>query len=568
MQSSVNPQDPPRVSLSGAATFAAPHLSRLASNFGSDIAWRAACFEGGIAAAASQASGAFSVAVSDGLGRTSLAVDRFAIHSLCYKVQNKALHFAPRADALADRHTEIDPQAIFDYLFFHTIPSPRTVYKGIYRLPPAHCADYKNGTLAVAPYGAPAVEDTPRAHLSDVHEEFRHLLRGAVAAHMAGEKPACFLSGGTHSSTVAGMIGAVSGEPATTYSIGFAASDYGGIEAAQVAATHLGTQHQSHYLTPDDLVRSLPGLASHYDQPFGHSSALPAYHCAAMARSDGVTRILCGDGGSALFGQSLGRTRQRVLGWYGVLPGMLCTQTMEPAPATIHPAASCKPHRHGTARAVDPWRVAMPERQNLYRLLNRLGMERVFVPDFLQMVDPMAAPNRQWQSWQGDYPTSAPQHSSAMDWQQALADSELPKVCGTGALAGVDVGFPLLDQRLLDFALRLPSVCNAKGLKLRGFFKEALKGFLPEAVLRNRKQGTGLPFGLWVCQHTGLRRLATDSLRSLGERGIVRRDFISMLLKHHLHQHPGYYGEMVWLLMVLEQWLQAHAPLYQASSAY
>jgi asparagine synthase (glutamine-hydrolysing) len=385
---------------------------------------------------------------------------------------------------------------------------------------------------------------------------------------MTGEKPACILSGGTNSSTVAGLIGAVSGQPATTYSIGFEASDYGGMEAAQMAARHLGTRHQSHCLTPDDLVRSIPGLASHYDQPFGHSSALPAYHCAAMARADGVTRILSGDGGCALFGQPSGRARQRVLGWYGALPGMLCTQTMEPAPASLHADAGRKPRKRATARTVDPWRVAMPERQDLYRLLNRMGMERVFAPDFLHMVDPMEAPTRQWQSWQDDCATNSPQDRTARDWQQTLSDNELPKVCGSSGLAGVKVGFPLLDQRLLDFALHLPPVCDAKGLTLRGFFKEALKGVLPEAILHNRKQGTGVPFGLWVCQHTGLRRLATDSLRSLGERGIVRRDFISMLLRQHLHQHPGYYGEMVWLLLVLEQWLQVHAPLYQASSAH
>jgi len=131
----------------------------------------------------------------------------------------------------------------------------------------------------------------------------------------------------------------------------------------------------------------------------------------------------------------------------------------------------------------------------------------------------------------------------------------------------VDVGFPLLDQRLLDFSMGLPWACRQKGLQLRGFFREALRGFLPDAILRNRRQGTVLPFGQWLCQHTGLRKLASDSLRSLGERGVVRRDFITLLQKH-LHQHPGYYGEMVWLLLVLEQWLQAHAPLYQASSAY
>jgi asparagine synthase (glutamine-hydrolysing) len=186
----------PLVSLTGSATFASPRLHKLASNFGPAIAWRAACFENGIGAAAAGASGAFSVGLSDGLGRTSLAVDRFAIHSLCYREVNGELRFAPRADVLADSRTEIDPQAIFDYLFFHTIPSPRTIYKGIYRLPPAHCAEYENGVLNVAPYWTPTFEKPSSTPFADLREEFLQLLRQAVGDQLDGSKAACFLSGG------------------------------------------------------------------------------------------------------------------------------------------------------------------------------------------------------------------------------------------------------------------------------------------------------------------------------------------------------------------------------------
>ncbi len=552
----------PVVALTGAAQFDSPRLAKLSGQFGADIAWRAACFEQGIAAAAAGTSGAFSVGLNDGLGRTSLAVDRFAIHSLCYRVDQGELRFAPRADMLTDTHTEIDPQAIFDYLFFHTIPSPGTIYKGIYRLPPAHCAEYENGALSVRPYWEPRFAEPRKARFAELREEFLQLLRGAVAAQLDGSKPACFLSGGTDSSTVAGLIGAVSGQRAATYSIGFDASGYDEMEYARLAAKHFGTTHQVHYLTPDDLLRSIRRVATHYDQPFGNSSALPAYWCASMARADGVSQLLAGDGGDELFGGNTRYARQRVLGWYGALPGMMRTHLMEPA--LDNATARRLPLVRKAASYVDQARVALPERLNLYNLLNRLGMERVFAPDFLQRVDPMAAPAQQWQIWQNACTDSPLQRNLAFDWRYTLAENDLPKVCGTAALAGVGVGFPLLDQRLLDFSLRLPAAYKLKGLKLRWFFKEALRGFLPEPILRKKKHGFGLPFGIWACQHAGLHRMASDSLRALGERGIVRRDFIHTLLDVHLQQHPGYYGEMVWLLMVLEQWLQAHAPHYRA----
>ena len=125
------------------------------------------------------------------------------------------------------------------------------------------------------------------------------------------------------------------------------------------------------------------------------------------------------------------------------------------------------------------------------------------------------------------------------------------------------MGFPFLDDALLDFSLRLPTYYKLKGLKLRWFFKEALRGFLPDEIIGKRKQGFGLPFGVWANQHNALKAMAVDSLNGLAARGVVRPEFIRTLINTHLPAYPGYYGEMVWILMMLEQWLRSHAPGYR-----
>ena len=112
-------------------------------------------------------------------------------------------------------------------------------------------------------------------------------------------------------------------------------------------------------------------------------------------------------------------------------------------------------------------------------------------------------------------------------------------------------------------SLRLPPSYKLRGLKLRWFFKQALRGFLPQEIIAKKKQGFGLPFGLWATRHGALNALAVDSLRSLSTRGIVRPEFTQTLVRDHLPSHPGYYGEMVWILMMLEQWFRAHAPDYR-----
>jgi asparagine synthase (glutamine-hydrolysing) len=210
---------------------------------------------------------------------------------------------------------------------------------------------------------------------------------------------------------------------------------------------------------------------------------------------------------------------------------------------------------------VEQAKVPLPDRMQMYNLLLRLDPRQVFMPDFLARVD-QADPLRQqravWQQVSGD--ASALNLMLAYDWRYTLAEADLPKVRGSTQLAGVAVGYPFLDQGLLDFSLTLPSEYKLKGQKLRWFFKEALRGFLPDEILAKKKQGFGLPFGVWANRHEGLKRFATDSLQSLAGRGIVQPAFIDSLLKERLPEHPGYYGEMVWILMMLEQWLRAQPP--------
>lgn len=540
----------------GSPRFSDARLASLARTQGDAAAWQAALAQGATAAAAS-ADGDFAVGLTDAAGCCFLAVDRFAIRTLCYRVIEGRLHFAARADelaALAPR-AEIDAQAIFDYLYFHVIPSPRTIFKGVYRLPPAHCAWFEGGQLTVAPYWVPRFEEPARTDFPALAAEFRQLVQDAVATRLDGSKPACFLSGGTDSSTVAGMIGKVAGRPAATYSIGFEAEGYDEMRFARIAAQRFGTEHHEYYVTPDDLVKSIPAVAAHYDQPFGNSSVLPAYYCAKMAREDGVTQLLAGDGGDELFGGNVRYAKQRVFGWYDQVPGVLRGGMLEPLLQKT-PLGTLPLARKGRSY-IEQAKVPLPDRMQMYNLLLRLDPRQVFTADFLARMDE-ADPLRQQQGvWQQVPGTaSAVNRMLAYDWRYTLAEADLPKVCGSAALAGVGVSFPFLDPTLVDFSLKLPTDYKLKGLKLRWFFKEALRDFLPDEILAKKKQGFGLPFGVWANRHDGLRSFAHDSLHALAGRGIVRREFVQALLSDHLPAHPGYYGDMVWILMMLEQWIQ------------
>jgi len=87
---------------------------------------------------------------------------------------------------------------------------------------------------------------------------------------------------------------------------------------------------------------------------------------------------------------------------------------------------------------------------------------------------------------------------------------------------------------------------------------QALKDFLPDEIIQKSKHGFGLPFGMWSLSHPPLRDLVNNSLEQFGSRGILREKYIQELQRQHREVHPTYFGKMVWVILMLEQWLQAH----------
>lgn len=544
----------------GKPRFKDSSLAEVVRQKGDVAAWEKLFREKGMLAPVAVA-GDFAVGLSDVGGRTFLAVDRFAVRSLCYRQVGDRLLFAERADELADASVEIDPQAIFDYFYFHAIPSPRTIYKGIFRVPPGHCVLFENGQTKIQPYWIPEFVENATPSFEQCRKAFRELLQTAVARQLDDGKAGCFLSGGTDSSTVAGMIGLARTAPAATYSIGFEAEGYDEMEFARIAAKKFGTEHHEYYVTPSDLVSSIPMVAASYDQPFGNSSALPAYYCARMAREDGLTTILAGDGGDELFGGNSRYARQKVFDRYQYLPGVIRRGILEPVfrgrgesgIGLIRKAASY------TEQASAP----MPDRLQMYNLITRLGPPNALTAELLAQVDislPLAHQREVWRSAKANTKTN---RELAFDWRYTLGEIDLPKVTGTTRLAGIKVGFPMLDDDLVDFSTGLPTDYKLRGMQLRWFFKEALRGFLPDEIIVKKKQGFGLPFGVWLTRNPALFELAADSVRGLAGRGILRSEFAEMLLTRLLKEHPGYYGEMIWISMMLEQWLRAKAPHFK-----
>jgi asparagine synthase (glutamine-hydrolysing) len=147
------------------------------------------------------------------------------------------------------------------------------------------------------------------------------------------------------------------------------------------------------------------------------------------------------------------------------------------------------------------------------------------------------------------------------DWKFTLADNDLRKVTTMCTAAGIEVAFPMLDNRVVDSSIEIPSDLKMRNLQLRSFFKRAMKDFLPEAILKKKKHGFGLPFGQWLKSHRRLADMVYGSLTDLKCRRIVRPDFIDQLIRDHRHGDAGYYGYVIWDLVILEEWFKGQRGL-------
>jgi asparagine synthase (glutamine-hydrolysing) len=507
--------------------------------------------------------GAFTLAVIDDANEEALlAIDRSGVHSLCFQQLGRSLVFASTADALI-RHPgvsrKIDHQAIYDYLYFHMVPGPSSIYREQHRLLPGEYVHLRQGRLQQGRYWRMAFREHEQLPFAELKAQFLSTVQAAVTDAANGRHAGAFLSGGTDSSTITAMLRTATGEAPRTYSIGFDAQGYDELEYARLVARHFDTEHQERYVTPADVRDAIPAIAAAFDQPFGNASAVPTFYCAQMAHSDGIKLLLGGDGGDELFGGNERYARQALFSRYDALPSALKQLLIEPLLFGV--GIRFKSGLIGKARSyVEQALVPLPARLETYNLMSRCGNEAVLHPHFLASIDtgaPLAALNENYWEWQGH---SQINQLLALDMKFTLADNDLPKVGRACELAGMRVAFPFLDDAVVAFSARLRPQQKLKGTRLRHFFKEALREVLPHEVISKEKHGFGLPFGLWLQSDARLRDYAYDSLSAFKGRHIVRADFIDSLLGEKMAQHPAYHGTMVWLLMMLEHWFAQRRP--------
>jgi asparagine synthase (glutamine-hydrolysing) len=505
--------------------------------------------------------GPFAIAVVDTHSASGLlAIDRLGTRTMCYANPARQLVFASNAESVvADPFVsrELSQQAIFDYLYCHVVPSPGTIYRSVQKLQPGECVTFKNGAVERRFYWELAYRDGETDSVDALERRFRLLLRAAAGRAIDDQRPiGSFLSGGTDSSTVATMLTELTHAPARTYSIGFASNEFDEMKYARITAQRLGARAHEYYLTPDDVVDVIPIIARAYDEPFGNDSAVPTYFCAKMARDDGVEILLAGDGGDEIFGGNTRYAKQKLFEAYGRIPKALRRALIEPLAFSLPGNDRIAPLRK-LGSYIRQASVPLPDRLETYNFLHRSPFADVFEPDFLAAIDvdrPLAMLRDVYQRTGSASPVNRMMH---LDLKLTLADNDLRKVSRMCDVAGVEARYPLLDDELVEFSGEIPAALKVKGLKLRYFFKQALNDVLAPETIAKTKHGFGMPFGLWLRSHTRLAELVHGSLEAFQHRGILKPTYLQQLRREHHTDHATYFGIMIWVVAMLECWLDA-----------
>jgi asparagine synthase (glutamine-hydrolysing) len=346
---------------------------------------------------------------------------------------------------------------------------------------------------------------------------------------------------------VVGLMAETAGTRVKTFSIGFDEPAFDELEHARRVATHFGTDHHEFVVKPD-AIRILDALIGHFDEPFADSSAIPTWYVSEMARQH-VTVVLSGDGGDELFGgydRYLPHPRVAAFDRYGSKPlRRLAALTAARLP---HGARGKNFLRHvgrdQRGRYLDAIRLfSVDEKPDLFSgdLQGRL-----------RGPDPERILSRHFDRF-----THLPWASQMMrfDMETYLPEDVLTKVDRMSMSHSIESRVPLLDNEVIAFACSLPAALKIKNGRRKHILKEVAATLLPKAIIERRKQGFGVPIGVWF--RGNLRELFADTLlapRTL-QRGYFQPGFVRLLVDEHLSGTRDHTLRL-WQLVVFERWHQ------------
>ncbi|HJZ58003.1 MAG TPA: asparagine synthase (glutamine-hydrolyzing) [Gemmataceae bacterium] len=500
----------------------------------------------------------------DRLGEKPLYYGRFG-DTFLFGSELKALRAHP------EFRGEIDRDALAEFMRLGYIPTPQSIYRGIFKLPPgalltvgadpsaAKPVPYWSARTAVLnglakPMVVPAEEAVERLDAE---------LRRTVREQLVADVPlGAFLSGGTDSSTVVGVMQSLSPRPVKTFTIGFEEAEYDEAAHARAVAKHLGTEHTELYVTAAEARAVVPDLPRLWDEPFADASQVPTYLVSRLAARQ-VVVSLSGDGGDELFaGYRWYQRSNRLwnqLRWTPRVARHAVAAAIAGIPAgswdrvlnRLRPLVPARMRRDWTGDRLHKFADLIGDARCVEGVYDGFTSARWAGPDGVVLgarpVDPACRP--------ADVPD--PIHRLMLrDLLRYLPDNILAKVDRASMAASLESRAPLLDHRIVEFACRVPLGMKIHQGRGKWLLRRALHRYVPPALVERPKMGFEVPIDHWL--RGPLRDWASDLLSParLGRDGFLDPRVVRKKLDEHVSGERNWHRHL-WRAVVFQTWLEA-----------
>lgn len=476
--------------------------------------------------------------------------DRLGIKPLYYWWNGHDLFFASEIKAIAAiaPTLKVNQSAIASFLHLGYVPCPHTFYQNIYQLPAGNAALFANGELQIQLFWQlkKQIQSKTLQDETTAKEELRRLLQSSVEYRLIADVPiGTFLSGGIDSSMVTAMAQSVTDKQVKTFSIGFKDSKFNESDYARKVAKHLQTDHHEFILSEQEAIDQVENLLDIYDQPFADSSAIPTLLVSQMARKH-VTVALSGDGGDELF------MGYGMYNWAKRLSNPLLQTFRKPIAKLLQQSPK---HRHQRAALVFNAPKKTKQRSHIFSqeqyFFSEQEIEELLLdasktkPSVLFFNEDKAQLARK---------LSAEEQQALFDLQYYLPDDLLTKVDRASMQHSLEVRVPLLDHRLVEFAMNLDISLKIQNGDSKYLLKQVLYDYVPAEHFNRPKWGFSIPLARWL--QNDLRYLIdaylADSLvKNLGlvNVSIVRK------LKEDFLGGKEYLFNRIWVLVLLHRFL-------------
>jgi asparagine synthase (glutamine-hydrolysing) len=528
------------------------------------------CF--GIEAALRRFAGMFAIAVWDrAKNELHLIRDRLGKKPLYVTMIKGALVFASELRALRAFplfNAAIDPAAVTMLLRYGWIPDHLCIWEGVFKLPPGTRLTVSANDLttnsvehlrslikpwwsleemAKAGVAAPLPDDD-----AELVSQLDRLLRTAVRQRMLADVPlGALLSGGIDSTTVVALMQAQSADPIRTFTIGFAESGYDEAVHSERVAHHLGTDHITLRVSPAEAQAIIPELPSVWDEPFADESQIPTLLVARLARRY-VKVALSGDGGDECFGgyrRHVAAARLRAI--FG-LPRPLRAS----GGAALRLLRACSGGRF--LRAMPTWAsvrrsLAGRDLEKLAALLSARDEASLYRNLLSVTCHPAVASSRPVFERVDAFAADLPGRLMYRDLSRYLPGDVLVKVDRASMAVSLEVRCPLLDHRIVEFALRLPAHTKVRGPVSKWLLRQVLRRYVPDALFARPKAGFDVPIGAWLAGP--LRPWAEDVLstaRHVNDGALDHRRVAEVWREHLTGRRDC--GHELWAILMFQAW--------------